>query len=424
MNRTKLEEEYFGKIVQSCRMCASGSLYPFLDLGHTPPADEFRSEKDLNNFIGYYPLKVLVCDDCGLVQLSYVVNPEVLYQNDYPYESSITSTGRTHWREFAGSVVSEYKLKQQSLVVDIGSNVGVLLAAFKQLGMSVQGIDPAQGIVDIANNQGINTRCSFFDEKTVAEIVKENGRASVVTATNVVAHVDNLDIFIRALDSLLDEDGVFIFEAPYLVDLLENLEYDTIYHEHLSYLSVRPMLRFFEKFNFEIIDIEEQKIHGGSIRVVVSRKDKYKNTGKANLYADRETSLGIYKHDYLDDFAARVYENKQVLRDLLYQLKGKGKKIAAVSAPAKGMTLLNYCRIGREQLDFVTEKSTLKKNKFTPGSHLKVMEDDDLVKNQIDYALLLAWNFSDEIMKNLEEYRAAGGKFIIPIPDPKIVSAE
>ncbi len=402
-------------------MCNSGALYQFLNLGHTPPADEFRNKEELDSLVISYPLKVCICDDCGLVQLSYVVNPEVLYQNDYPYESSITSTGLSHWNEFAKSVIGEIGPEAESLVVDIGSNVGVLLGAFEKQGMRVQGIDPAQGIADIANRQGINTKCAFFGESIVNEIVEEKGRASIVTATNVFAHVDDLDEFIRNLDFLLDEEGVFIFEAPYLIDLLENFEYDTIYHEHLSYLSIRPMFRFFDSYGFDIFNIESRKIHGGSIRVFVCRKGKYVNTGKADEFINKEIKSHIYKHEYLDDFAKRVQQNKLALIDLLHQLKTDGKKVAAVSAPAKGMTLLNDCDIGRDHLEFVTEKSRLKIGKFTPGSHLHVVDDKELLNNNIDYALLLAWNFSEEIMSNLKEYRESGGKFIIPIPHPKVV---
>lgn len=420
MNKLDVKKHY-GTHMSNCRMCNSDALYQFLDLGRTPPADEFLTENELSHPIIHYPLKVNVCDDCGLVQLSYVVNPEILYQNDYPYESSVTKTGQVHWNEFAESVVEKFQLKNSSLVVDIGSNVGVLLSAFKKFGVTVRGIDPAQGIVDIANKNGINTECSFFNEDVVTKVVRECGVASVVTASNVVAHIDDLNGFIKTLDKLLAKDGVFIFEAPYLVELLDNIEYDTIYHEHLSYLSIKPMVQFFEDHGFEIFDIHERKIHGGTIRVYICRTGSYKNTGKAKEYTNNEINKGIYNHKYLDDFADKVHSNKIAIRDMLYKLKQENKKIAAVSAPAKGMTLLNYCGIGSEQLDFITEKSTLKKGKYIPGGQLKVVDDSALVENNVDYALLLAWNFSDEIIKNLEEFRAKGGKFIIPIPMPKIV---
>ncbi|MGK0296857.1 MAG: SAM-dependent methyltransferase [Gammaproteobacteria bacterium] len=421
MNEPSLTENNYGRHVSNCRMCDSNSLYQFLDLGHTPPADEFRVEKDILNPIVSYPLQVCVCNNCGLVQLSYIVNPVILYQNDYPYESYVTATGRNHWNEFASTVVKRFKLKNSSLIVDIGSNVGVLLGAFKNNGMEVQGIDPAQGIVDIANKEGVKTRCSFFNDQVVTEIIEEAGTASVVTATNVFAHVDDLKAFVKTLDSLLAEDGVFIFEAPYLFELLENTEYDTIYHEHLSYLSIKPIISFFKKHGFEIFDVEERKIHGGSIRVFVCRNGVHKNTGKPHEYAINEVEKGIYDHEYLDNFAMKVYENKVALRNMLYQLKKEGNRIAAVSAPAKGMTLLNYCGIGSHELEFITEKSKLKKGKYIPGCQLKVLDDSALVEFETDYALLLAWNFSDEIIKNLEEYREQGGKFIIPIPTPKII---
>jgi SAM-dependent methyltransferase len=404
-----------------CRMCGSTNLYKFLDLGFTPPADQFRRKDQLKEPDIYYPLDVHVCDDCGLVQLGHVVSPEVLYRNDYPYESSTTKTGHKHWSSFSKSVVDKFHLTGEDLVVDIGSNVGVLLGEFKKNGTRIQGVDPAANIVLLAHERGIDTICDFFNSDTAEKIVGGKGRASVVTATNVFAHVDDLDSFMNSIKKLLNDKGIFIFEAPYFGNLLNANEYDTIYHEHLSYLSVKPLQPFFAKFDLEVFDIEQMDIHGGSFRVFVGKKSARPVSAQVTNMLAQEKSTGMYVHEKLDQFAERVSTNKRELTWMLHSLKHQGKRIVGVSAPAKGMTLLNYCGIDRHILDFVTEKSSLKIGRYTPGAHIPVVADSALMEHQPDYALLLAWNFADEIMKNLEAYRAAGGKFIVPIPHPTIV---
>ncbi len=405
----------------NCRMCGSTQLYRFLDLGFTPPADQFRRKDQLGVEDVYYPLQVVMCEGCGLAQLNHVVSPEVLYRNDYPYESSTTQAGRKHWAAFAASVVKRLGLGAKDLAVDIGSNVGVLLGAFRDNGLKVQGVDPAANIVMIAQANGIDTICDFFNEDTAKEIVGGKGQASVITATNVFAHVDDLNALMASVKQLLNERGVFIFEAPYFVNLLKHNEYDTIYHEHLSYLSVKPLVPFFARHGMEVFDIEQSDIHGGSFRVFVSRRGKWPVSAEVQRLIEEEERQGIYTRAVLDKFAAGVKQNKRDLVWLLHSLKHEGKRIVGVSAPAKGMTLLNYCRIDTEVLDFVTEKSKLKIGRYTPGAHIPVVPDSELLERQPDYALLLAWNFAEEIMHNLDEFRRRGGKFIIPIPSPRVV---
>lgn len=405
----------------SCRMCKGSGLTKFLDLGFTPPADQFLRKEQLHDPEVYYPLEVLICNDCGLSQLSYIVSPEILYRHDYPYEASITKTGHSHWAEFAKTVVKRFKLSKKDLVIDIGSNVGVLLEEFKSNGTRILGIDPASNIVRIAEKRGIETLNEFFNLDVAKQVLSKYGKASVITATNVFAHIDDLDDLMKSVNLLLDKEGIFIVEAPYFLNLIKNLEYDTIYHEHLSYLAVKPMLKFFSRFGMEIIEIEERDIHGGSFRVYVSRKGKRKVSININKFLKIEKSRGIFDIDKLNQFAIEVNKNRDDLNKLLRELKNKNKRIAGVSAPAKGMTLLNYCRIGPEILEYVTEKSTLKIGRYTPGTHIPVTSDERLIKDMPDYALLLAWNFADEIINNLKEYRNKGGKFIIPIPKPKII---
>jgi 2-polyprenyl-3-methyl-5-hydroxy-6-metoxy-1,4-benzoquinol methylase len=392
-----------------------------LDLGFTPPADQFLRPSQLKEPETYYPLEVMMCRKCGLAQLSYVVPSEVLYRRDYPYESSMTKSGQIHWDEFAETVCKTYNVSNNDLVVDIGSNVGVLLGSFKKQGAKVLGIDPASNIVRIAEKRGIETWDEFFAPDIASKVVQEKQAAKIITGTNVFAHVDDLKSFMKAVNTLLDPKGVFIFEAPYFGNLIKFLEYDTIYHEHLSYLLLEPIIHLVKPHNMEVIDVQERDIHGGSFRVFIARKGQIQAHERVKKFLENEINAQWKDENKLKEFANQVQQNRYRLNHLLYKLKLKGKKLAAVSAPAKGMTLLNYCRIGPETLEFISEKSTLKKGRVCPGTHIPVVDDAELVNQNIDYALLLAWNFSEEIMNNLKEYQAKGGKFIIPIPEPIII---
>jgi C-methyltransferase-like protein/putative zinc binding protein/methyltransferase family protein len=404
----------------ACRMCKSRNLDLYLDLGLTPLADEFRTAEQAAEPQSYFPLEVYLCTRCGLSQLGLVVSPEILYQADYPYESSITRAGHEHFRRMAATIAMEYGFGADDLAVDIGSNVGVLVRGFQDAGLRALGVDPAQNIVDIAIASGIPTICSFFDVACAEQIAGEHGPASAITATNVFAHVDDLDAFMVAIEAMLAPKGVFVIEAPHLLHLIHDLEYDTIYHEHLSYLSARPVTSFMIEHGFEVIDVQHVDIHGGSFRLFVSRKGDRQVRTSVEQVIERERAARIHDLDHLKSFAADVARHRVSLLKLLLELRSNGKRIAGVSAPAKGMTLLNYCGIGTGFLDFVTEKSRLKIGRFTPGMRLPVFPDSALHERKVDYGLLLAWNFADEIMANLGEFRASGGKFVVPIPVPTI----
>jgi SAM-dependent methyltransferase len=408
-------------LVEHCRLCGSSQLTPFLDLGFTALADRFITREQLDEPEVTYPLTVQVCQDCGFVHLRHVVPPEVLYCEDYPYESSTTRTGRDHFNEFAESMVDQLGLTGDDLAVDVGSNVGVLLDGFRRRGVRVMGVEPAANIAATAVAGGISTVNEFFSTEVARRIREEHGPARVVTASNVFAHIDDKRAVMEALDALLTDDGVFVIEAPYLLHLLDQLEYDTIYHEHLSYISLAPLVPFFERTGFELFDVHHRTIHGGTVRLVIARNGARQVTEAVRESLACEEAKGIHSLEGLRSFALRVEANRAALMDLLRSLKSRGKRIAAVSAPAKGMTLLNYCRIGDDLLEFVTEKSRLKLGRYTPGSHLPVRPDSALVEEGIDYALLLAWNFKEEIIRNLPEFREAGGRFIIPIPHPEII---
>lgn len=287
--------------------------------------------------------------------------------------------------------------------------------------MKVLGIEPSGNVANIAKKNGIKTINDFFSAKLAKNIFKKFGKASVITATNVFAHINNLDDFMIGAKKLLTIDGIIVIEAPYLVNLIDNLEYDTIYHEHLSYLSVKPVRMFCERHKMELFDVEIQKIHGGTIRYFIGRKGKKSVSNNISKFLKLENRKKIYTNKELDMFAKKVKLHRDELLTLLFNLKKSGKKIVGISAPAKGNTLLNYCKIGPELLDYITEKNIMKIGSYTPGMHVPVYSDKELLIDKPDYALVLAWNFADEIMANNKSFTRNGGKFIIPLPRPKII---
>jgi len=402
-------------------MCESTNLELFLDLGFIPLVDRFLTQQELNEPETLYPLNLRICNDCGLVQLGYIVPAEKLYDENYAYESGTTTKRRESYLELATYVCKNFDIPTNSLVVDIGSNVGVLLECFKSNKMKILGIDPSGNVVKIANSKGIETLEGFFNSEMIKKILSSKPKPHVVTATNLFAHIQNYRLFIEDLKNFLREDGIFVFQVPHFLQLLNNLEYDTVYHEHISYFGLKPLIKFFKKYDMEIFDVLETDIDGGSIRCFVGRAGLREISNNVNTILEKEEKSQIYSKEKLEKFADDVKNQKKQLNNLLISLKQDNKRVVGLSAPAKGMTLLNYCKIDNHILDYVTEKSELKIGKYTPGMHIYVEPDQKLLDDKPDYALILAWNFADEIMKNLEDFHKAGGKFILPIPSPKII---
>jgi SAM-dependent methyltransferase len=402
-------------------MCRSPQLRLVLDLGHQPHSDFFPTEAQTHDAALSYPLRLVSCGDCGLLQIDYFVNPSALYQQDYLYMSSTTATGRAHYSDMARAICDRFQVPQGSLVVDIGSNVGVLLQGFKEAGMKVLGVDPASTIAARAIADGIETLVDFFSAAVAERIQKQHGSARIITGTNVFAHLHELDDATNGMKSLLAEDGVIVIEAPHALPLIEHLEYDTIYHQHIGYLSVRPMRQYFERLGLELFDIEEMSIHGGTLRYFVGVPGKHALSPRINEMERKEEEFGLYEMDRLLRFAKDVEAQKHALVELVLGLKKEGKKIAVLSTPAKGNTLLNYCHLDRTMIDFATEKNPLKVGRYTPGTYIPILPDDALLANGADYALILAWNFAPEIMKNNQAFKDRGGRFIIPIPMPAVV---
>jgi len=408
--------------VKQCHMCKNQTLLPVLDLGPQPHSDHFPTKEQLEKDTELFPLRLVFCNDCGLLQIDYLVDPKILYQTDYIYQSlSTTKTGSTHFQNLARNICQEYSIPEHALVVDIGSNVGALLQCFKSEGLRVQGVDPAEDIARTAIESGIPTVTDFFDTEVAEQIIARNGgKAHVITGTNVFAHIHDIDSAVLGMKNLLADDGIIVVEAPYVKDLIDGMQYDTIYHSHVGYLAVQPMERYFRRMGLELFALRKSDMHGGSLQYYVGHKGKHEVSKDIDRYIDEEGGYGLYDHARLNKFADDVLKQKNELMELLIELKKDGKSIVGISAPAKGNTLLNYCNIDNTILDFITEKNQLKIGRYTPGTCIPIYGDEKLLEEQPDYALILAWNFADEIMNNLKEFKERGGKFIVPVPKPTI----
>jgi len=404
---------------EGCRVCKNKRLRKFLKLGPTPLANSFLKQEQLASEEMSYPLDVYFCPECGLVQLRDVVPPEILFK-DYVYLTGMSQTMKQHFYLLAVEVVNKFNLSKDDLVVDVGSNDGTLLKGFKQLGTKTLGIEPATNVALVAEREGIETVNDFFSMDVAKKIIRRSGHSRVITATNVFAHINDLHEIVRTVDSLLTIDGIFVIEVPYLVDLLSKSEFDTMYHEHLSYFSLRPLVTLFKKFKMELFDVKRLPVHGGAIRCYVRRSPSPIEDSVYQLLAQEETlRLGEF-NTYLE-FAANVKKIKFQLTSLLRKLKMQGCKIVGYGAAAKGNTLLNYCKIGTDILDYVVDNTPFKQGLYTPGMHISVAPPDRILQDVPDYALLLAWNYLDEILEKEQKYRELGGKFIVPIPEPRIV---
>lgn len=407
------------RLNRRCRICKEAVFSEILDLGDTPPANAFLKKSQLETEEKFFPLRLYFCRNCSLVQLRHVVSPKILFKN-YVYVSSTSPVFIAHFEELATTVTAKLKLPKTSLVVDIGSNDGILLKPFKRKGLRVLGIEPAQNIASLANKAGIPTLPHFLSRRLAQLIFKKYGPADLITATNVFAHINDLDEVVASVDTMLSPQGIFIIEAPYLVDFLEKNLFDTIYHEHLSCLSVKPLIVLFRRFNMDIFDVTRVTTHGGSIRVFVGRKNVFRKTRVSDLlHLEKELKL-----DHLQtyrNFSRRVKQNKTRLLTLLITLKAQGKNIAGFGAPAKGNTLLNYYGISRAVLDYIVDESHFKQGLYTPGTHIPIVAPNMLSNVPPDYLLLLAWNFAESIMKKYERFASRGGKFIVPVPTPKII---
>ncbi|MGO9675395.1 MAG: class I SAM-dependent methyltransferase [Methylocella sp.] len=404
---------------QVCRSCASDRIETFLDLGETPLADRLVDPANQDQPEPTFPLSVAFCKDCGLVQITETVSPEILFADAYPYYSSFSPALLEHSRQNALELIKSRNLGLQSFVVELASNDGYLLKNYVEAGIPVLGIDPADGPVAAAEKIGVPSRCAFFSFELAHDLRAEGIRADVIHANNVLAHVADTNGFVSAIALILKPDGVAVIEAPYVRALAEHCEFDTIYHEHLCYFSVTALDKLFRRHGLFLNEVRQLSIHGGSLRLFVELRENVGPSVRELLAYEKEH--GLDSIEYFRGFSARVDALKRDLLALLKDLKSKGASIAAYGAAAKGATLINTVGIGPDIIDFVVDRNVHKHGKFMPGQGLPIKPVDALLEARPDYLLLLAWNFADEIRKQQAEYQALGGKFIIPVPTPHII---
>lgn len=403
----------------TCRICDSREIRPVLSLGTTPLADGLRRKEQLSQNEPIFPLNVAFCQRCSLLQLLETVPPEVLFCQEYPYYSSFSPALLQHSRANALDLIDSRALNAGSLVVELASNDGYLLKNFVEHGIPVLGIDPAEGPARAAEKIGVPTLCTFFS-KNLAHELAENGKAAdVVIGNNVLAHVADLHGFVEGIRTLLKDDGVAAIEMPYVKDLVDHCEFDTIYHEHLCYFSVTALDHLFRMHSLFLNDVKHLSIHGGSLRIYVEKKENLSPAVRDMLRT--EAVEKVNQIDYYRDFAERVEWIRKELRRLLGSLQQEGARIAAYGAAAKGSTMINYSGIGPDLLDFVVDRNTHKQGLYMPGQNIPVLGPEVLLERMPGYVLLLAWNFADEILQQQQEYRQRGGRFIIPVPTPRVV---
>lgn len=399
-------------INNGCRICKGTNLIKVVDLGLQPLANAFLRQEDLAHHEEKFPLEVYFCQDCNLAQLIHVVDKEQLFR-DYIYFSSGMPRLSDHFRTYAEDVIDRF-LKPQDLAVEIGSNDGILLAHFREKGFRVLGVDPAENIAPVAEKNGVHTITDFWSEVVAKNIRKDVGEAKAILGNNVVAHINDYDGLCRGVKALLHKDGVFVFEAPYLVDMFQNLTFDTIYHEHLSFLAVRPLQKLFARFNLEIFEVKIVPAQGQSIRVFVGHKGAHAIHESVEACVRQELEFGLDKVDSYLVLAKKIADSRDAVRKTVYGLKSQGKKVAAYGAPAKGNTLLNYFEVGGDVLEFALDELPSKQGLYTPGQHVLVVNKVYANSHQPDYYLLLAWNYLKVILEKEKEFLKNGGMFILP----------
>lgn len=401
----------------NCRSCKSLNMQSIIPLGELPLANALLATANIKNE-SKYNLEVMLCEDCGLAQLRDLIDPKELF-TDYVYFSSNSDTMLNSVATLVEKIAPD--LSENSFVIEIASNDGYLLKNYVQKNIPVLGIDPAQNIAKIANEQGVPTLCEFFGEELALRLVTENKLADVIHANNVMAHVPDINGFLNGIKLLLKPTGMAIIEVPHFLDLVQKLEFDTIYHEHVFYFAIKPLQIACERHGLEIYDIEKISIHGGTLRLFISHKGANVITKTIDELIASEEHAEIYSLKTYLVFNERLNRLRHELLEILNRIKEAGGKIAAYGASAKGTTLLNYFGIGKQHLDFVVDRSIVKQSLFTPGTQIEIKAPNSLISEKCTHALLLVWNFAEEVIRQQEDFTQNGGKFIIPIPEVTVI---
>lgn len=407
--------------IDSCRSCKYEKLQHVLSLGNMPLANALVSKEKLNEVNQTYPLELVFCPNCSLVQIDETVDPEVLF-NEYLYFSSYSETMLKHSKALVDKLVTLRNLSKNNLVIEVASNDGYLLQYFKPYDVPVLGIEPAENIAKVAEEKGIPTLCAFFNAKTANKLKLEGKKADTIIGNNILAHVAGLNDFAEGVRILLRENGIAIFEFPYVKEMIDKNEFDTIYHEHLCYYSLTSVSNLFKNHGMKIVDVEQTAIHGGSLRIWATLQDSSeKFSSRAEELMKEESQTGLNQLQYYKDFAEKVKKLGKDLKNMVVSLKNEGKSIAAYGAAAKGCILLNYSGIGKDLINFVVDRNPHKQGLYMPGNHIPIHPTGKINEEKPDYLLILAWNFANEIMNQQKLHKKNGGKFIIPIPEVKVV---
>ena len=407
----------------NCRFCKAPLEDVFIDLGNSPASNSFLIAEELNEPEVFYPLKVYTCSKCFLVQVDEYKKSDAIFSSDYAYFSSYSKSWLAHAKAYTTLMTDRFKFNESSLVVEIASNDGYLLQYFKERNIPVLGIEPTSNTAKVAQEKGIESVVDFFGTKLAAKLAQEGRKADLLIGNNVLAHVPDIVDFVAGMKIILSEKGVITMEFPHVMQLIENNQFDTIYHEHFSYLSFYTVRQIFAAQGLELFDVDEIPTHGGSLRIYGKHKEDDTKQVSENVAAilEKEKSKGIASEDYYKGFQEKALKVKLDITDFLIQQKRNNKKVAAYGAAAKGNTLLNYCGIKSDLIDFVADANPHKQNKFMPASHIPVMNEQYLKEQKPDFVIILPWNLKTEITAQLDYIREWGGKFVVPIPTLQLI---